>query len=149
MTKLQVNDAEPVSHGLYQTAVRHGDLIFTAGMTPRLNGRLEFEGPVASGSEPTEYQSAVVLACGNALSAARSKLVMGETLSAIVSMTVYIAAEPSFTAHSKLADFASDMLRAEFGTQALGVRASVGVATLPGNAPVEIQLIAAACERRA
>jgi enamine deaminase RidA (YjgF/YER057c/UK114 family) len=67
----------------------------------------------------------------------------GERIAAILSMTVYIAAEPGFTAHPKLADFASAYLRSELGADGIGTRAAIGVATLPSNAPVEIQIVAA------
>lgn len=52
-------------------------------------------------------------------------------------------AAPGFTKHSALADFASALLEARLGARGIGSRAAVGVASLPGNAPVEIQLIAA------
>lgn len=133
---------QPIPQGLYVAATRHGGLIFTAGMTPRNNGVLQFTGPVAADANPAQYRDAVVLACRNALSAAQARLVAGESLSGIMSLTVYIAAEASFTQHSKLADFASDFLRSELGAQGIGSRAAVGVLSLPGNAPVEVQLIA-------
>lgn len=132
----------PVPQGDYIPARRHGDLIFTSGMTPRLNGVLQFTGPVRKDAALEDYREAVLLACGNALAAARGVLAEGESISAILSLTVYIAAEPGFEAHARLADHASTFLRAEFGTQGIGARAAVGVATLPGNAPVEIQLVA-------
>ncbi len=133
----------PVPQGDYIPARRHGDLIFTSGMTPRLDGVLQFTGPVRKDVPVEHYRQAVLLACGNALAAARGVLAEGESISAILSLTVYIAAEPGFEAHAKLADHASAFLRAEFGAQGIGARAAVGVATLPGNAPVEIQIVAA------
>lgn len=133
----------PPPQGLYRAASRHGGLIFTAGMTPRRDGVLQATGPVGAAADPARYRDAVVLAAGNALAAARACLAEGERLAAIVSLTVYIAAEPGFTAHSQLADFASEFLRGELGEAGIGSRAAVGVATLPGNAPVEVQLIAA------
>jgi enamine deaminase RidA (YjgF/YER057c/UK114 family) len=134
---------QPVPQGDYIPAKRHGGLIFTSGMTPRRNGKLMFTGPVRADVAVEDYRDAVVLACANALAAARGMLGEGEHIAAILSLTVYFAAEPGFIAHSKLADFASQHLRSELGPEGIGSRAAVGVATLPGNAPVEIQLIAA------
>ena len=134
---------QPVPQGDYVPARRHGGLVFTSGMTPRLNGVLQFTGPVRKDVPVEHYREAVLLACANALAAARGVLAEGESIAAILSLTVYIAAEPGFEAHAKLADQASAFLRAEFGAQGIGARAAVGVATLPGNAPVEIQLTAA------
>ncbi|MBR6970217.1 MAG: RidA family protein, partial [Firmicutes bacterium] len=65
----------------------------------------------------------------------------GERIARVMSMTVYINAEEGFTAHAKLADFASDFLNEVLGDASPMARVSVGVATLPGNAPVEIQLM--------
>lgn len=134
--------AAPVPQGDYVPARRSGKLIVTAGMTPRIDGRLAHSGPVRGNPEAEEHRDAVVLACRNALTAARSLLQPAEELDAILSMTVYIAAEPGFTAHSRLADHASAFLRQELGPAGICSRAAVGVASLPGGAPVEIQLIA-------
>lgn len=134
-------ETKPVPQGLYAPASRHGSLVFTAGMTPRRNGVLQFTGPVEA--DPERYREAVELACHNALTAAQMQLGDGERIAAIVSMTVYLQAAPGFTAHSKLADIASAWLREQLGEAGIGSRAAIGVASLPGDAPVEIQLIAA------
>ncbi len=132
----------PIPQGAYVSATRHGDLIFTAGMTPRLNGQMMHQGVVRKDTPVEAHREAVILACSNALQAARAKLAPGERIAAILSMTVYVAAEDGFTAHSRIADFASEYLRAELGECGIGSRCAVGVASLPGNAPVEIQLVA-------
>lgn len=132
----------PVPQGDYVPARRLGDMVFTSGMTPRRDGKMMFFGPVCRDRQLEEYREAVELACVNALVAARSVLAAGENIAGILSLTVYIATEPGFEAHAKLADFASGWLRAELGAQGVGTRAAIGVASLPGNAPVEIQLVA-------
>ena len=128
---------QPIPQGDYVPARRHGALIFTSGMTPRHDGVLLHHGPVRSDTPADAYGDAVRLA------AARGMLAPGESLAAILSLTVYVAAEPGFAAHSRIADLASAHLRAELGEAGIGCRAAVGVASLPGNAPVEIQLVAA------
>lgn len=142
MSERETPSGQPIPQGLYTAATRHGSLIFTAGMTPRDNGVLQFTGLVAADADPALHRDAVVLACRNALLAAQAQLVAGERLSAIVSLTIYIAAEHGFTLHSRLADFASAFLRSELGPVGVGSRAAIGVASLPGNAPIEVQLIA-------
>lgn len=137
-----MNSELPIPQGNYVPAKRHGSLIVTSGMTPRREGVLILTGNVSSAAPLDDYREAVELACGNALNAANTQLRKGERIAAILSLSVFIAADPDFTAHSKLADFASDYLRDRLGPQGVGARAAVGVATLPGNAPVEIQLIA-------
>jgi enamine deaminase RidA (YjgF/YER057c/UK114 family) len=133
----------PVPQGNYVPARRSGKLIVTAGMTPRLDGRLVYFGPVCNDAAVEDYCEAVTLACSNALTAAQSLLQTGEELDAILAMTVYIAAGQGFTSHSRLADFASAFLLQELGQVGVCSRTAVGVASLPGDAPVEIQLMAA------
>ncbi len=133
----------PKPQGDYVAAIRNGNMIFTSGMTPRRDGVLVMTGSVRTEAPVEDYREAVVLACSNALTAARATLGPMESIKAILSLTVYVAADQSFTAHSKIADFASAFLRLELGPSGIGARAAVGVATLPGNAPIEIQLIAA------
>lgn len=132
----------PVPQGNYVAAKRHGDLVHTSGMTPRDNGVLMFTGRVNPSAPLESYQAAVELATKNALTAARLLLAPHERVAGVLSLTVYIAAEPEFTAHARLANFASAYLQRELGDDGIGCRAAVGVASLPGNAPVEIQLVA-------
>lgn len=136
------DDRQPVPQGDYIAAKRHGGLIFTAGMTPRRNGELLYVGPVRRDTVDRQ-RDAVVLACANALRAAEATLSPGERIAAIVTMTVFVAAEDGFTEHSKVADFASAYLRARLGDRGICSRAAIGVASLPGGAPVEIQVVAA------
>ena len=135
----------PVPQGTYISAKRHCGLVFTSGMTPRADGNLLFHGLVRIDEPIESYRDAVVLACSNALVAARSTLIADEALTAVVSLTVYVAAEDGFNAHSRIADFASQFLEAELGAAGIGSRCAIGVSALPGNAPIEIQLIAAIC----
>jgi len=76
-----------------------------------------------------------------ALAATRSVLRDNQKVVSVLSLTVYIATEDDFESHSQVADFASDYLYRELGEAGIGSRAAVGVATLPGKAPVEIQLV--------
>lgn len=134
----------PVPQGNYIPASRHNNLIYTSGMTPRKDGTLLYTGKVQASKPIETYKEAVRLAAGNALTAARNSLSEQESIQKIVTLTVYIATEDGFTAHAKLADFASDYFCEQMGDNGVGSRAAVGVASLPGNAPVEIQLVAAA-----
>lgn len=132
----------PVPQGNYVAAKRHGDLIYTSGMTPRDNGVLMFKGAVNPTAPVETYQAAVELATKNALTSARLLAAPHERVAGVLSLTVYIAAESEFTAHARLADFAATYLQREIGDEGIGCRAAIGVATLPGNAPVEVKLIA-------
>lgn len=141
----EVNN-QPIPQGNYLPATRHGDIIFTAGMTPRRNGELIQSGKIKTAEPVSAYKESVIQAVKNAIAAAESLLEGDETLAGILSLTVYVHAEQDFEAHSRIADFASIYLREVMGEKGIGSRAAVGVATLPGNAPVEIQLIASVVE---
>lgn len=133
--------ANPIPQGKYVPATRFGNIIVTAGMTPRKNGQLIQTGRVEKNAPLENYKDAVRQAADNALTAASNQLEEGERIARVMSMTVYINAEEGFTSHAKLADFASDYLNEVLGDASPMARVSIGVATLPGNAPVEIQLM--------
>lgn len=139
--------ANPIPQGKYVPASRFGNLIYTAGMTPRNNGKLIQSGKVSVDQPVGTYKAAVRQAVANALIAAKNILTDQERVEQILALTVYINAEETFQAHSSLADFASEYLYEELGNAGIGSRAAIGVASLPGNAPVEIQLIAAVSSR--
>lgn len=134
---------DPIPQGNYVIAKRAGGLIFTSGITPRRDGTLIVTGQVPAEGPLDAFQAPVEQACANALRAARSQLQPGEVIAQIINLTVYICAAPGFSDHAKLADFASDYFLAVIGDGGIGARAAIGVATLPGNAPVEVQLVAA------
>ena len=133
----------PIPQGKYIPANRYGALIYSAGMTPRQNGQLILTGQVSAAKPLEYYQEAVHIAAQNALIAVQSLVLPQEKIAKIITMTVYINAETGYTQHAKLADFASDYLCQELGEAGVVSRAAIGVASLPGNAPVEIQIIAA------
>lgn len=131
----------PAAAGSYSVTRVVGDLVYTAGMTPRRDGVMVTIGALGSGISDELGRELAALAAVRALDAAQASLKLGEQLAEVVSMTVYIAAAPSFTRHSHIADAASDVVSERLPGAPLPVRATVGVASLPGGAPVEIQLI--------
>ena len=134
--------AQPIPQGKYLPAVRHNDLIYTSGMTPRQAGKLLYSGQIKSTDSLEKHRDAVQLATLNAISAAQSCLEENEKIVAILQMNVFLNTEPGYTEHPKIADFASQTLIETLGSNCLGSRAAIGVASLPSNAPVEITLIA-------
>ena len=132
----------PIPQGKYKPAIRHHDVIYVSGMTPRLDGELQYSGKIKTTDVISDYREAVRLATGNALIAARQCLRENEELSVILQLQVFINAEENFGAHAKVADFASEFLIENIGAACIGSRAAIGVASLPSNAPVEITLTA-------
>ena len=131
---------QPIPQGKYVPAVRHADLIYTSGMTPRKAGKLLYSGKIRT-IDPIEiHRDEVRLATLNALTAAQACLNDGERISLILQLNVYLNCEEEFTAHAKIADFASELLIEKLGANCIGSRAAIGVASLPSNAPVAIEL---------
>jgi enamine deaminase RidA (YjgF/YER057c/UK114 family) len=142
---LPMRQAVPLPpQGLYVPARRHNDLVFVSGMTPRRNGVLLHAGQVAADAPAELYEEAVRLATGNALQAAEAQLRSGERIASVLSLTVYVNALPGFTRHSQIADIASRHIQ-DCIHAALPSRAAIGVASLPGNAVVEISMITIIC----
>lgn len=134
---------QPIPQGRYVPAVRHADLIYTSGMTPRVDGKLQYVGKVRASDPLEKHRSAVALAATNALIAIEGLLSDGEAVGMVLQLNVFINAEDGFVKHAALANFASDQIADRLGGSCIGSRAAIGVATLPGDAPVEITMVAA------
>ena len=131
-------------HGHYVAAVVHGDTVVSAGMTPRSDEKLLAVGRVSAEPDAPgtiDVPTAARLAghaVTRALTACAEALPERATVLRPLSMTVFVRCAGDFTAHSAVADGASQVLRERFDT--LPARAAVGVVSLPGGAPVEVQL---------
>lgn len=133
---------QPIPQGKYMPAVRNSDLIYTSGMTPRKTGKLLYSGKIRVADSLESHRKAIRLATLNALTAAKTCLLDGEKIAIILQLSVFLNTEEEFTAHAKVADFASEVLIENLGANCIGSRAAIGVSSLPSNAPVEITLIA-------
>lgn len=133
----------PVPQGRYLPAIRHGDIIYTSGFTPRRDGVLLHEGRVRADHPIETYREPVEISVQNAIWAVQDCLRDGERVAVVLQLNVFVNATSDFGAHSRLADYASEALRAAFGDAGIGSRTALGVATLPSHAPVEINLVAA------
>ncbi|MDA9107199.1 RidA family protein [Flavobacteriaceae bacterium] len=133
---------QPIPQGKYLSAVRHADLIYTSGMTPRKAGNLLYSGKIKILDPIESHKVAVRLATLNAITAAKACLIQGERISIILQLNVFLNAEEGFVEHAKIADYASDLIIENLGNNCIGSRAAIGVASLPSNATIEITLIA-------
>lgn len=141
-----IHSKTPIPQGKYVPAKRAGNLIFTAGMTPRENGVLIQTGKIHSDFVIENVKPAVRLAAANTLSAVGNLLNENEKIESVISMTVYINAVEGFELHSAVADMASEYYVEVLGEAGIGSRAAVGVGSLPGQAPIEIQLVVSVME---
>jgi|SRR5699024_3887376 len=135
-------NAKPKPQGNYLTASRSGLLIFTAGMTPRKENKLVMTGKIKESIDLNVYNQVVRLASENALNSVKQILRDEEVIKQIIQLNIFINATDDFTSHSVIADFASAYLYEMLGVKGIGSRAAIGVSSLPGNSPIEIQLTA-------
>jgi len=131
--------AAPV--GSYVPAVRSGHHVYTSGQLPFRDGRLVCVGKVGRDVSLDEAQAAAGIASLNAIAAAASVSGGLDRISRIIKVTVYVNSATGFFDQPKVANGASDLLFGVFDQPGRHARAAVGVAELPLNAAVEIDLI--------
>ena len=131
----------PTPAAAYVPARRHGDLVWTAGQLPMVDGALVATGPVG---DAVDVASAAALArtCAlNVLAAAASVAGGLDALTGVVRATVYVASAPGFTSQHLVADGASGLFADVLGPDAAHARIAIGVAALPLGAPVEVEAV--------
>ena len=128
--------------GAYVPAVISGNLVFTAGQIPLVDGKLMAEGRL--GAEITaEAGKEIAQRCAlNAIAAVKSVLGDLGIVKKVVKVVGFVASTPEFTAQpGVVVNGASELLQAAFGDAGIHARSAVGVAVLPLNSPVEVELI--------
>jgi len=134
--------AKPVA--AYVPAVQEGDLVFTSGQLPMVDGSLAATGKVGEGEGLVTPEQAKDLAQTCALNAiAAVKEVVGDLdrVSRVVKVVGFVASQPDFTGQPGVVNGASELLGAAFGDAGVHARSAVGVAALPLDAPVEVEII--------
>jgi enamine deaminase RidA (YjgF/YER057c/UK114 family) len=131
----------PHPAGSYVPATRVGTLLFTAGQLPFKDGRLLYTGKVDAGVSVEEAKEAARLCVLNALAAVKAEVGTLEKAHHIARVTGYVASAAGFNGQSEVMNGASDLLGRLFGDKGLHARTAVGVAELPLDAPVELELI--------
>ncbi len=131
----------PAPVASYVPALRSGSLVYTSGQLPMRDGTLVTAGKV--GGEVTAEQAVeCAQQCALNALAAVSSLVGGlSTVKRVVKVVVYVASAPDFTGQPGVANGASELFGKAFGDQGQHARSAVGVAVLPLDAPVEVELV--------
>ena len=124
----------------YVPAVRSGDLVFTSGQLPVVDGRMAATGKVGALVTPEQAHELARTCALNALAAAASVAGGVDAISGIVKVVVYVASDPAFTGQPTVANGASTLLGELFGDAGAHVRSAVGVAVLLLDVPVELEL---------
>jgi enamine deaminase RidA (YjgF/YER057c/UK114 family) len=126
----------------YVPAVRTGDYVYTAGQLPMADGALMMTGKVGAEISVAEAAALARVCALNALAAVASVTGGLSAVVRVVKVTAFIASAPDFTQQAQVANGASELLLEVFGEAGKHARSAVGMAVLPLDAPVEVELIA-------
>lgn len=131
--------AAPVA--AYVPAASVGTQVWTSGQLPFVAGELRVQGLVGADVSAEDAQGLAEIACLNALAAAAEQAGGLDAITRVLKLVVYVASAPGFTGQPQVANGASELLGRVFGDAGAHVRSAVGVAVLPLNAPVELELV--------
>jgi enamine deaminase RidA (YjgF/YER057c/UK114 family) len=126
----------------YVPTVRTGDLVYTSGQVPMLEGKLHQTGKLGVDLGVDEGKAQARICVLNALAALKAELGELSRVRRIVKAVVFVASAPDFVEQPQVANGASEFLAEVFGDAGKHARSAVGVASLPLDAPVEVELIA-------
>ncbi len=124
----------------YVPAVRTGNLVYTAGQLPFVHGKLPVTGKVGGDVTPEVGKTLARVCALNALAAVDS-LVGLDAVTQVVKVVGFVASAPGFHGQPSVINGASELLAEVFGDSGRHARSAVGVAELPLDAPVEVELI--------
>jgi enamine deaminase RidA (YjgF/YER057c/UK114 family) len=129
----------------YVPAVRTGSLVFTSGQLPMVEGKLPAVGQVGADVTPEDAYACARYCALNALAAVHA-LVGIDAVVHVVKVVGFVASADEFTGQPQVVNGASELLGEIFGDAGRHARSAVGVARLPLNAPVEVELIVEVAE---
>ncbi|SFU27653.1 Enamine deaminase RidA, house cleaning of reactive enamine intermediates, YjgF/YER057c/UK114 family [Polaromonas sp. YR568] len=136
-------DGEIKIGGNYTSTVQHGDVIYVSGQVPRVGSTVVVTGRAGADVSLTQAQLGAKVCAMRALALLRQNLGSLDRIQQVMRVTVYTQSATDFTQQSEVADAASEVLHTVLGAAGIHTRTSVGVAQLPKNATVEVDLIAA------
>ena len=124
----------------YVPAVQSGNYVYVSGQLPMVEGKLPLVGKVGA-EVSVEQGTELARVCAlNALAAIEALVGLGK-VGKIVKLTGFVASAPGFTGQPAVINGASNLFGEVFGEQGRHARSAVGVAELPLNAPVEVEVI--------
>ena len=125
----------------YVPAVRSGDLVFTSGQLPRLDGELLATGKVGAEVSAERAKELAQVCALNALAAVKAEVGDLSNVRRVVKVVGFVASAPDFTGQPAVVNGASELLGKVFGEAGVHARSAVGVAALPLDVPVEVEMI--------
>ena len=131
--------AAPVA--AYVPAVISGNHVYTSGQLPMVGGVLPATGKVGAEISPEEAKEFARVCALNALAAAESVIGSLDRVTKVVKVVGFVSSAPEFTGQPGVVNGASELLGEIFGEIGVHARSAVGVAVLPLDAPVEVELL--------
>ena len=131
--------AKPVA--AYLPAVRSGSYVYTSGQLPMVDGTLAATGKVGAEIDAETAKGLAQICALNALAAIRSEIGELSAVVRVVKVVGFVASTPEFTGQPGVVNGVSELLGEVFGEAGFHARSAVGVASLPLDAPVEVELI--------
>jgi enamine deaminase RidA (YjgF/YER057c/UK114 family) len=125
----------------YVPAVQTGSLVFTSGQLPMAAGALLGTGKVGLDVTPEQAREMAAQCALNAIAAVRALVGDLDRVVRVVKVVGFVASAPDFTGQPGVVNGASELLGAAFGDAGVHARSAVGVAALPLDAPVEVEVI--------
>ena len=129
--------AAPVA--AYVPAIRDGNIVMTSGQLPKVDGKLAATGKVGAEVSAEDAAQLAQTCALNAIAAVKSLVDDLDTVR-VVKVVGFVASDPSFTGQPAVINGASELLAKAFGDKGAHARSAVGVAVLPLDAPVEVEI---------
>ncbi|MBO3144038.1 RidA family protein [Dermatophilus congolensis] len=129
--------------GSYVPAKADGRRIHTSGQLPLVNGSLPITGKVGAEVSVEQAQELARTCVLNAIAAVKSVVGDLDQVQSVVKVVGFVASDPTFTQQPAVINGASDLLAQAFGDIGVHARSAVGVAVLPMDAPVEVEIVVA------
>lgn len=127
--------------GAYVPAVQSGNLVFTAGQIPLIEGKLVATGKVGKEISVEQAKDIARICALNAVAAIKGVVGDLDRVKKVVKVVGFVASTQDFTQQPQVINGASELLEQIFGENGIHARSAVGVAVLPLDAPVEVELI--------
>ncbi|MGW9137152.1 RidA family protein [Streptomyces sp. NPDC055681] len=124
----------------YQPAVQSGVYVYTSGQLPMVDGKLSVTGKVGAEVTPDEAKELAKTCALNALAAVKSIAGDLDRIKRVVKVVGFVASAADFTGQPAVINGASELLGAVLGDKGVHARSAVGVAVLPLDAPVEVEV---------
>ncbi len=131
--------AKPVA--AYVPAVRTGSYVYTSGQLPMVAGQLAETGKVGAEVTPERAKELAQICALNALAAVKAEVGDLSMVTRVVKVVGFVASAPDFTGQPGVVNGASELLGTVFGDAGVHARSAVGVAVLPLDAPVEVEIV--------